>query len=228
LKRLVPGVLAIALAHPTWAVEPGSARPELNFDFNEDALEIDSPEGGVTGPDDEQTGDGSLFSLDGFSSAVLEPMRITLKQEYSYKLGAPEGQINNRSSVRLEYDKFFLNDYYARLDTKLTGYWGSDHRNAAEAYNISTKEAFLQGSFGNTSIKLGIQTPIWGESEGGAITDVIAPRNFSELFTINLEESRLGQPMLIVDYFTDVGDWSFFLIQSQTSTNTQSVIRSTS
>ncbi|MFZ1982841.1 MAG: hypothetical protein WAU91_00410, partial [Desulfatitalea sp.] len=58
----------------------------------------------------------------------------------------------------------------------------------------------------------GTQVLIWGISDGGAITDVISPRNYSELFFISLEESRIGQPMLTLDQFTPIGAWELFFI----------------
>ncbi len=79
-------------------------------------------------------------------------------------------------------------------------------------FETSSKEAFLQASFADTSIKGGVQIMIWGESDGGAIADVISPRDYSELFFISLEESRIGQPMLIIDQFSAIGDWSLFYI----------------
>ena len=149
-------------------------------------------------------------------SFFLEPMRFTLKHEVCYKTEDPDGIKSNRSSFRLEYSKFFLNNFYLQFDSKITAFWSNDHRAEAEDKKVlfehSYKEAFLQISIANTSIKGGVQTLIWGESDGGAITDVISPRNYSEPFFISLEESRIGQPMLTIDQFSPIGDWSLFFI----------------
>lgn len=144
----------------------------------------------------------------------LEGTRVTLKHESSTKITSDDGLVNNRSSVQFELDKFFLDNYFIRLDTKLTGYWQNDHQNESKSHELLTREAFLQASFGDSSIKLGIQSLIWGESDGGAITDVISPRNFTELFFINLEEARLGQPMVQFDHFSSIGDFNAFYIPS--------------
>ena len=92
----------------------------------------------------------------------------------------------------------------------------NDHRAQAQDKETTTEnftlEAFIQVSFADTSFKAGGQILIWGESEGGAITDVISPRDHSEAFFISLEESRIGQPMLLVDQFTALGDLSAFSI----------------
>lgn len=159
-------------------------------------------------------GSGTSF----LTSYVFEPTRVTLRQEGSYKFKEPDGIINNRSSVRLEYSKFFLNNFFLQFDSRLTTYWKNDHRAKAEAEQVffesRTREAFLQTSFLKTSIKAGIQILAWGESEVGAITDEISPRDYREMFNISLEELRLGQPMLTVDQYSPFGAWGLFFIPS--------------
>ncbi len=149
-------------------------------------------------------------------STLLEPIRFTLRHEISYKTEDPDGIQSNRTSFRLEYSKFFLNNFYLQFDSKISAFWSNDHRAEAEdeeiLFKTGSKEAFLQASFADTSVKAGVQIVIWGESDGGAITDVISPRDYSELFFISLEDSRIGQPMLVLDQFSPIGDWSLFFI----------------
>lgn len=147
---------------------------------------------------------------------MFQPARFTLRHEVSYKTEPELELINNRSSFRLEYSKFFLGHYFLQFDTKLNVFWGDDHRAVAEdtsqLLEMHTKEVFLQASFGKTSIKIGKQIIIWGESDGGAITDVVSPRDLSELFFISLEESRIGQNMLVVDQYAGIGTFTLFYI----------------
>lgn len=149
-------------------------------------------------------------------AAWLDPLRISLKHEVSYKFAAPERVVNNRSSVRLEYSKALTGNLYLRLDSKLNLHWGNDHRAKAKDEDpfreLVTREAYLQSSFGNTSFRLGYQILPWGVSEGGVITDEISPRNNAEFFFISLEESRVGQPMLAMDHFGDSGQWTAFFV----------------
>jgi hypothetical protein len=148
-----------------------------------------------------------------------KPSRFTLVHENSISTTGA-GVVNNRSSVRLEYSKNFRDDFFVQLDSKLTAFWSNDHRAVAGedtvAFESSTPEAYLQysRSSSNNSYRLGVQKMIWGESEGGAITDVVSPRNFSELFLIPLEESRLGQFMFAADRFSEHGQWSAFFVPS--------------
>lgn len=146
----------------------------------------------------------------------LDPLRVSLKHEVSYKFAAPKRIVNNRSSVRLEYSKLFAERVFFRLDTKLNVHWANDHRARAKREDpfreLVTREAYLQASFGETSLRLGYQILPWGVSEGGAITDEVSPRNTSEFFFVPLEESRIGQPMLTMDHFGDSGQWTAFFV----------------
>lgn len=146
----------------------------------------------------------------------MKSARVSLKHEVSYKFAAPKRLVNNRSSVRLEYSKLFGEKIFLRLDTKLNVHWSNDHRAEAKDQDLLreliTREAYLQTSFGNTSLRVGHQILPWGVSEGGAITDEISPRNASEFFFVSLEESRIGQPMVAADHFNDLGQWTAFFV----------------
>lgn len=147
-----------------------------------------------------------------------KPLRLTLGQEGSLYTQRDHGVVNNRSSFRLEYATLLQDGFFVQLDTKLNAYWGSDHRARAAGssalFETRTPEAFVQYSApgGTSSVKLGIQRLIWGESEAGAITDVVSPRDLSELFLIPLEESRIGQFMVVADHFSPAGDWTGFFV----------------
>jgi hypothetical protein len=155
---------------------------------------------------------------DGRWDRWLEPFRVSLKHESSYKFEAPQSLVNNRSSVRLEYSKLWSQKFFVQLDTKVNLHWGGDHVADAQGKSVYadsvTREAYVQSSFGETSVQLGFQILVWGISEGGAITDEISPRNGTEFFFVSLEESRIGQPMLTVEQFSRVGEWSFFFVPS--------------
>jgi hypothetical protein len=146
----------------------------------------------------------------------MKSTRISLKHEMSYKFASPKRLVNNRSSIRLEYSKLFAEKVFLRLDTKLNFHWSNDHRAEAKDQHLFrelvTREAYLQTSFGNTSLRFGHQILPWGVSEGGAITDEISPRNASEFFFVSLEESRIGQPMVTADHFNNIGQWTAFFV----------------
>lgn len=146
----------------------------------------------------------------------LAPLRVSLIHELSYKFAAPTRIVNNRSSARVEYSKLLTEKVFFRLDTKLNLHWGNDHRANAKRENpfreLVTREAYLQTSLGETSLRVGYQILPWGVSEGGVITDEVSPRNSAEFFFVPLEESRIGQPMVTADYFGGSGQWTAFFV----------------
>lgn len=195
-------------------IEPGTDDPAGLAPAGEIPADLPS-DGPVSATGDaDQTADASDDASP--LAAWLEPLRISLKHEVSYKFASPQRVVNNRSSVRLEYSKPLNSNLFLRLDTKLNLHWSNDHRAKAKDENpfreLVTREAYLQSSFGNTSFRLGYQILPWGVSEGGAITDEVSPRNSAEFFFISLEESRVGQPMFAMDHFGDSGEWTAFFV----------------
>lgn len=203
---------AIALCW-LWAIDPSNlhaaegARETLSFpDLG--AISIDGLHSQA------QTSDEQKPWLESATEAFLDASVITLMHEVALPTREPGDMVNNRSSVRLEYERHFLENYYFRFDSKGTVFYTNDHRTEAKERDLlgemTVREAYLQYSSGSNSWKFGQQILIWGESDVGAITDVISPRNVSELFFISLEESRIGQLLFTWDRFTPMGDWSFF------------------
>lgn len=192
--------------------DPAGQTPEDQASAGEPTA--DSASDGPSPATDDATADTT--EDEGPLAGWLEPLRVSLKHEVSYKFASPKRVVNNRSSVRLEYSKALNSNLYLRLDTKLNLHWTNDHRAKAKDESpfreLVTREAYLQSSFGNTSFRLGYQILPWGVSEGGAITDEVSPRNSAEFFFISLEESRVGQPMLAMDHFGNSGQWSAFFV----------------
>lgn len=196
----------------------GASAPRADGEPSTDGPDAASrqPDGPIPATDAGEEPTGRTTDDNNALAAWLEPLRISLKHENSYKFASPERLVNNRSSVRLEYSKPLTSNLYLRLDTKLNLYWSNDHRAKAKDEELFrelvTREAYLQSSFGNTSFRIGYQILPWGVSEGGAITDEVSPRNSSEFFFIPLEESRIGQPMLTMDHFGETGQWTAFFV----------------
>lgn len=146
------------------------------------------------------------------SGQPISPLRVTVAHEASYKVEPPHDVVKNRSSLRVEYAKYLLDNFYVQLDGKATQFWAGDHRHEAEGQDFTLAQAYVQTSFQKTAIKAGFQTLPWGESILAPITDEISPRDNRELFNFNLEELRLGQPMVVVDQFSGLGRMSVFYV----------------
>lgn len=146
------------------------------------------------------------------AAAPESPLRVTLAHELAYKAEQPDRLIKNRTSLRLEYSQFFLDHFVVQFSGKTTAFLDKDHRHDAEGRDTTVSQAYLQTSTGQTSLRVGVQALAWGESLLAPITDVVSPRDNRELFNFNLEELRIGQPMVAVDQYSKVGRWSMFWI----------------
>lgn len=173
-------------------------------DFN---MEFDEPES--------QQSDTTWQDVQNAKSAwdnyLFDPLRVSLTYELSYKYKEPEKLINNRPSVRVEYSKFFWERFYILLDTKSNLFLADDHRNeAGDKWENITAQAYLQTSMKGTSIRMGYQSIAWGDSEISVVTDEVSPRNNQELFNFNLEDLRIGQPMISLNQYTGFGTFNVF------------------
>jgi hypothetical protein len=159
-----------------------------------------------------QTEPGTTADSTDAEAASDSPLRVTLAQEVAYKAEQPDRLIKNRASVRIEYSKYFLDHFVVQFSGKTTAFLKKDHRHDAEGTDTTVSQAYLQTSAGQTSLRVGIQALAWGESLLAPITDVVSPRDNRELFNFNLEELRIGQPMVAVDQYSPLGRWSVFWI----------------
>ena len=178
--------------------------PQVDLTFDESAPVAAEP---TSSQASEIVPDRNAMSF--WDAEVLEPTRITLSQEAAYKFEKPDYLVKNRSSLRVEYSKYFLDHFFVQLDAKTTGFLREDHRHE-EGSDTRVSQAYLQTSFGKMSVSLGIQTVAWGESILAPITDEVSPRDNRELFNFNLDELRIGQPMIVVDQYSGFGRFSAF------------------
>jgi hypothetical protein len=101
------------------------------------------------------------------------------------------------------------NDYQTRTST----FWFNDRPEEVKmSFRNRTRDAFVQMSLHKTSIKAGIQTLSWGESDFAIVTDEMSPMDFQEPLNLNIDELKNGQLMLVLDQFSPLGDLSVFFI----------------
>jgi hypothetical protein len=158
-----------------------------------------------------------------FLNEKESPMRLGLKYEVAYKVTNPDKIRRNRLSFRMEYSKSLSDHFSLQIDTKVFAFLKNDHRartskfwfnDSAKEADVSfggrTREAYLQASFYKTSIKAGMQTIAWGESDFATVTNEISPLDYREPLNLNIDELRLAQLMLTVDQYSPIGDWNVF------------------
>jgi hypothetical protein len=141
--------------------------------------------------------------------------RLTFDYKYAYQSGDPQRTVMNRASMRLEWGRLFAKRYYLRFDGKTTAMAFDDHllRADDDAYRItsSLREGYIEAGFNHATLKVGKQILIWGEADTAIVTDVVSPRDLSELAFKSLEDSRVGQTMVTLDLYGAYGTMSAFV-----------------
>jgi hypothetical protein len=155
---------------------------------------------------------GDAFAGQDAAAGDTSPTRVTLAHEATYKVAEPERFMKNRASVQLEYSRYFFDRFFVQFRGRSTAFLNKDHRHDTEGSDTQVSQAYVQTSWGQTSVRAGVQALPWGESILAAVTDEVSPRDNRELFNFNLEELRLGQGMIVIDRYSAAGRWSAFWI----------------
>ncbi|WP_433991566.1 DUF1302 family protein [Kordia algicida OT-1] len=156
---------------------------------------------------------------------VFSPSRLGASYEFTYNFTDPTEVIKNRFAFRIEYSKFLFNNLFVQLDTKsfifmdgdsrsreLTYFNNDDFERANVGFGSITRNAFIQYSYKQSSFKVGIQTLAWGESDFAAVTDEINPFDFRDPLNLNIDELRVGQFMVGLNFYTSIGNFSSFFV----------------
>ncbi len=138
---------------------------------------------------------------------LLSSTHFTLRHELAYGIEQPKDTVVNRSSLRLQWEQAISEHYFARFDGK-TSYDiafndGRFPDSAVDEYRQQDdiRELFFQYSAGSVSVKLGKQIVIWGKADGAVVSDIMSPRDLTELVFTSIEDARRGQIMLVFDYY---------------------------
>ena len=146
--------------------------------------------------------------------------RVTVSHEVGLPADRP-GLVANRAGLRLEGWWSLTTWLLAGVDAKMFLFLPGDHRAEVDGDPLraffNLREAYLQISIGDTSVKLGQQIVVWGESEASAVTDIISPRDYIEFLFPTLEDSRLGVPALSIEQYSDVGTLSLVVVPLSTA-----------
>ena len=122
---------------------------------------------------------------------------------------------NNRFGINLRYQNAFALGWLLQGSWQARAYWPGDYEYTANNDNLDAEyrvnELFVQRSLDQQSLKLGRQTVVWGETVGNSVLDVINHTEYRDFGTIDIEDARLNQWMLVWDVFKDSGNWSSFI-----------------
>ena len=150
-------------------------------------------------------------------------MRIGLSYEFAMRY--PDIVRKSRVGIRTDYSKLLFGNTSLIVDAKAFMFLPHDHSdrqsvlwlnddslNMKVSFGARVRDAYLQSNFNNTSIKVGVQTLAWGESDFATITDEISPMDYREPLNLNVDELRIGQVMLTVNQYTSFGNLTGFFI----------------
>lgn len=137
---------------------------------------------------------------------LLAPAYFTLRYELAYGIKDPGKLVINRPSLRMQWEQSKGN-YFVRFDGKTDKdfvYNSTDYSDEVkDRYNHQSeiREFYIQASKGAFSAKLGRQLVVWGKADGGIVTDVMSPRDLTELVFTSVEDARIGQDMFVADAY---------------------------
>lgn len=141
--------------------------------------------------------------------------KITLTYQYAYQVGHPVRTVLNRSALRLELDRLLAERYFVKLEGKFTAMGPGDHlvraRDDAFRMDAVLNDGYLEWHANQMTFKIGQQRLIWGEAETAVVTDLVSPRDISELNYKSLEDSRVSQPLLVASYYDAQAVHEFFI-----------------
>ena len=183
------------------------------FDSFEDSGELGEFEGF-------ETFDGEETFQEEIPTEIENPffpkdLTLTLAHDFSWAVQAPDsGVVTNRSSLRWEFDRSFGDGFFVKFDAGTSLYLQNDHVADADGKSAvvdgKIREFYIQAGFDKWVIRAGKQVVVWGETDGDVINDVVSPRDLSEFVFMDLEDARLGQYMVSMDYYSKLGDFFCF------------------
>jgi hypothetical protein len=207
LYLVVP--MALGQALEAEVLEEGTLEEELIFadDLFTDAFDI------IEDIDSSSWRDGLTIRL---SQQISGQVNHHLVEPLPGYLLSKHGDLeNNRFGINLRYQNAFALGWLLQGSWQARAYWPGDYEYTANNENLDAEyrvnELFVQRSLDQQSLKLGRQTVVWGETVGNSVLDVINHTEYRDFGTIDIEDARLNQWMLVWDVFKDSGNWSSFI-----------------
>jgi hypothetical protein len=207
LYLVVP--MALGQALEAEVLEEGTLEEELIFadDLFTDAFDI------IEDIDSSSWRDGLTIRL---SQQISGQVNHHLVEPLPGYLLSKHGDLeNNRFGINLRYQNAFALGWLLQGSWQARAYWPGDYEYTANNDNLDAEyrvnELFVQRSLDQQSLKLGRQTVVWGETVGNSVLDVINHTEYRDFGTIDIEDARLNQWMLVWDVFKDSGNWSSFI-----------------
>ncbi len=169
----------------------------------------------LAGFDDEEVEEKTTKSENILQKYGIEG-KFTQSIAYSYHNDEPhDGLSSLKSSLFLEYNQKLWNSYKLKINGNAfydTSYllkgrdeFSNEDINALES-EVELFDFFIQGSLSDKlDIKVGRQVVVWGKSDTIRITDVLNPLDNRRPAMVDIEDLRLPEAMVKLDYYS--GNW---------------------
>lgn len=131
---------------------------------------------------------------------------VSLFYQLGHGLSKPARFNNHHLDANIKWDDLVNKKYFLTADVKLLGYLPEDQSLTGSKdvdWNYRAKEIALQSNEEDFSFKVGYQSVIWGEMDSVQINDVITPWDYSEFAFTSPDDARIGQPSVLLDYFSE-------------------------
>ena len=179
-------VVAIALVIGIASAQAQDATPEFDL-----PMDID-----ITATDDSEKTRASSWR---------DGLRFSLAWQGGMETNTPHDTTSHRLDARLRWEKLLGAQWFLSFDGKgllrLSADqnldpgedWGNDWR---------LREALVQLSISQFTLKAGVQPVIWGEMDMFAVNDIMTPWDYAEFAFTSPEDARVSQPLLLLEWFS--------------------------
>jgi len=154
--------------------------------------------------------DNALFVEDSPQSTWHDGIIPTLAYQSGLSLYELGELISHRLDIRLRAEYLTQQAYFFRVDGKLINRLPGDGQLSSNEdidWDGRLRELFVQKGNDKGTLTFGFQNFAWGEMDAVQISDVIAPRDYSEFAFTAPEDARLGQLLLNYQFYNDLGQW---------------------
>jgi len=196
------------------------------LDGFDDNVQKDDTDDLLSGFDDQNDTSNSKASLKkSFLPNNLEG-RFTQSLAYSYQNDSPHDNLSSfKSLLFLEYNKDLPKGFKLKVNGnafydlsysfKSRSKFSKEELSSLES-EVELFDAFVEGSITkNLDIKLGRQVVVWGKSDTIRVTDILNPLDNRRPAMVDIEDLRLPEGMLKLDYYVKNFDISPIVIFEQ-------------
>ncbi len=199
MRNILKRVFLLAMGGMSIPAHSQLNEQPLLLDYNREAVEESAAEPG-----------SSLWP------DIIGDTQFTYTREQSYSDLNPQGIELDRTTLRVQWGRSLGSHFFIKYDGKSLLYFFSDlqaeNARRSQLHRHKTREFYLRTNWGKTSIDLGKQIVIWGESGLSSVTDELSPRSLEDSIYTSRDQRRVGQDLIKIEHFSGIGQLSMVVI----------------